>query len=63
MEIDDSKYLEEPADNKVLIYYCEECEEKIVEGDTYYDFIESADFVICENCINNFKKIAEVWGN
>jgi hypothetical protein len=43
-----------------IVFYCDECGEPIYEGDTYYQ-VDLDKY--CEDCMNDFKRIAEVEDN
>ena len=45
------------ASEPLIAYYCDECGEPIYDGEIYYKIGE--DFY-CEECINGFKRVAEI---
>lgn len=44
------------AEPNRIVAYCDKCDCEICEGYDYYDF---GTFVICEDCISDFRKNAE----
>ena len=54
--LNDSSYLEPPEIKKEYVYKCDICDEKIFEGDSYYE-IDS--LIYCPECMEmHFKLVA-----
>lgn len=46
----------DPPEAKV-VFYCDDCDREICEGDAYYRIM---DFVFCESCVENARRYAGV---
>lgn len=49
-------YLTSVPEDENPLFECDLCGCGIYEGDSYY---EVSDFIVCEDCIDDFKKVAE----